>query len=46
MTITLILLENFIKIIKRVDKDYKGQVTTLQGNVDFWWYKRDNYRLF
>jgi thioredoxin reductase (NADPH) len=28
----LILLENFIK----VDKDYKGQVTTLQGNVEFY----------
>ena len=28
-------IRKFYKDNKRVDKDYKGQVTTLQGNVDF-----------
>jgi thioredoxin reductase (NADPH) len=28
-------IRKFYKNNKRVDKDYKGQVTTLQGNVDF-----------
>ena len=29
-------IRKFYKDNKRVDKDYKGQVTTLQGNVDFY----------
>ena len=28
-------IRKFYKDNKRVDKDYKGQVITLQGNVDF-----------
>ena len=28
-------IRKFYKDNKRVDKDYKGQVSTLQGNVDF-----------
>ena len=29
-------IRKFYKDNKRVDKDYKGQVTTLQGNVEFY----------